>query len=223
MNSFNSSMFAYSLILFFLISIMIKNISHFNRSQSECIKLVTSLQKKHRVFIKNLIRLNPLAKQLRLESKAAQRAIKAAPDPYSKAAATAWYTSVKLRQNTLRLSQIAIINSANQATLVFKAKGGLKNQNLTTEASIVETLYKEPESSLSPSYYLRANFKDLKVASSTTRFDSYEIKKKTINQEIKKSFTGEYKCKSTIKRESKTQMGEIAIVGDRHSLKQLVF
>jgi len=223
MTSFNLSVLLFSLILFFSISVMIKNISQFNKSQNNCIQLVTRLQQKHRLTINTLIGLNPLAYELRLESKAAKKAIKAAPDPYSKSAAVAWYTSVKVRQNTLRLSQIAILKSGDQVTSAFRLKGQTKNQYLDTKGSLENSLYKDPSSSLSPSYYLRSNFKSLKEISSKTNFKFKQIRKNTINQISSKKSKRYYKCNSTITRKNKSQVGDIKIVADKHSLKHLAF
>jgi len=80
--------------------------TEWSRTHHHCRDNLLQAQEILLIASNQLIAMNPKAQALRQERRRAEKAVLEAPDPYSKAAATAWLTSVIARQLSFRSQQM---------------------------------------------------------------------------------------------------------------------
>lgn len=150
--------FFYPILFFITLSLLgIYGIrQNLNRNLSFCVKETNTLQSKHKKITLRLLKLNKVAKQLRIQRKLAQAAFIAAP-PLAKAQAKAYLEFVKVSQRVFRAGQQALFLRALVASTTHSSQlvsKGFLSKNINFDLQ----LEAYPKKSDSPSYRLKSNY-----------------------------------------------------------------
>lgn len=195
--------------LTFLISIFPSSlaliISSKNRWEKSCLLQSQAIQTSHQNHTQALMSLNHVAKLLRLERKAAERALKSSSTPHQASVATIWLAKVKAKQNLFVARQNKILNSSRATSKKWVNRTRAKGYVISGHP---KKLYLKPypKNSASPSYRRESSYSKKKIVTLSKQA------KLEIPFFFKSQLNGSYRqiCKSSIFRRTNQWLIEFA-------------